>query len=135
MRGVAAVWGWGILSVAIISLSGIFGGLLWPVLNSRYYATVIRFLIGLAAGSLTSTSIFQLIPEVRLRQALSEPRDHQSVSVVTVAHPHPSLVAEPQPDPGGQPEPPGHGSHHALQHLVPVLRRDGLQDLLQCGPA
>lgn len=59
----SAVWGWGVLSVAIISLSGIFGGLLWPLLNSRYYSTVMRFLIGLAAGSLTATSIFQLIPE------------------------------------------------------------------------
>ncbi|XP_034231330.1 metal cation symporter ZIP8-like isoform X2 [Thrips palmi] len=59
----SAVWGWGMLSVGIISLSGIFGGLLWPVLNSRYYSTVMRFLIGLAAGSLTATSIFQLIPE------------------------------------------------------------------------
>ncbi|KAK3910606.1 Metal cation symporter ZIP8 [Frankliniella fusca] len=59
----SAVWGWGLLSVAIISLSGIFGGLLWPLLNSRYYSAVMRFLIGLAAGSLTATSIFQLIPE------------------------------------------------------------------------
>lgn len=66
-----SVWGWGVLSVGIISLSGIFGGLLWPVLNSRYYSTVMRFLIGLAAGSLTATSIFQLIPEVRHKQTLS----------------------------------------------------------------
>ncbi|KAJ1520021.1 hypothetical protein ONE63_004251 [Megalurothrips usitatus] len=59
----SAVWGWGVLSVAIISLSGIVGGLLWPLLKSQYYSAVMRFLIGLGAGSLTATSILQLIPE------------------------------------------------------------------------
>lgn len=58
------VWGFGGLSVLIISLSGIFGAVLWPILNSPFYPHLMRVLIGLAVGSLTSTSIFQLIPEV-----------------------------------------------------------------------
>lgn len=58
------VWLFGGLSVALISLSGIFGAVLWPIFNSPYYPHVMRVLIGLAVGSLSSTAIFQLIPEV-----------------------------------------------------------------------
>lgn len=59
----AQVWGFGGLSVAIISLSGIFGAVLWPVFNSPYYHHVMRVLLGLAVGSLSSTAVLQLIPE------------------------------------------------------------------------
>lgn len=59
----AQVWGFGGLSVAIISLSGIFGAVLWPVFNSPYYPHVMRVLLGLAVGSLSSTAVLQLIPE------------------------------------------------------------------------
>lgn len=59
----AQVWGFGSLSVAIISLSGIFGAVLWPVFNSPYYHHVMRVLLGLAVGSLSSTAVLQLIPE------------------------------------------------------------------------
>lgn len=59
----AQVWGFGTLSVAVISLSGIFGAVLWPVFNSPYYHHVMRVLLGLAVGSLSSTAVLQLIPE------------------------------------------------------------------------
>jgi uncharacterized membrane protein len=58
------VWGLGLCSVAIISLSGLFGGLFWPLINSNLYNQMMRILIGLAVGSLSATSTFQLIPEV-----------------------------------------------------------------------
>lgn len=80
----SAVWGWGMLSVGIISLSGIFGGLLWPLLNSRYYSTVMRFLIGLAAGSLTATSIFQLIPE-SLNLTLGGEQSHLDTGLIMLS--------------------------------------------------
>lgn len=57
------VWGLGLCSVAVISLSGLFGGLFWPLINSNFYTPMMRILIGLAVGSLSATSIFQLIPE------------------------------------------------------------------------
>jgi len=59
------VWGLGLCSVAVISLSGLFGGLFWPLINSNFYNQMMRILIGLAVGSLSATSTFQLIPEVR----------------------------------------------------------------------
>jgi NhaP-type Na+/H+ and K+/H+ antiporter len=61
------VWGLGLCSVAVISLSGLFGGLFWPLINSNFYTPMMRILIGLAVGSLSATSIFQLIPEVCIR--------------------------------------------------------------------
>ncbi|XP_069693268.1 metal cation symporter ZIP8-like [Periplaneta americana] len=57
------VWIFGVVSVGIISLSGLFGGLFWPLINSNSYNQMMRILIGLAVGSLTATSTFQLIPE------------------------------------------------------------------------
>ncbi|BET01140.1 ZIP Zinc transporter [Nesidiocoris tenuis] len=57
------VWMMGCLSVGIISLSGITGAVLWPLLKSPYYPHLMTALIGLAVGSLSSTALFQLIPE------------------------------------------------------------------------
>uniref|UniRef100_A0A146L6U5 Zinc transporter ZIP8 n=1 Tax=Lygus hesperus TaxID=30085 RepID=A0A146L6U5_LYGHE len=57
------VWTMGLLSVGIISLSGVTGAVLWPVLKSAYYPHVLTTLVGLAVGSLSSTALFQLIPE------------------------------------------------------------------------
>lgn len=57
------VWTFGGIAVGIISLSGVSGALLWPLLHSELYKHIMRLLIGLAVGSLTSTAVFQLIPE------------------------------------------------------------------------
>ncbi|XP_066995189.2 metal cation symporter ZIP8 isoform X2 [Anabrus simplex] len=57
------VWGFGVVSVFIISLSGLFGGLLWPMLKTKYATHIMRILIGLAVGTLCSTSAFQLVPQ------------------------------------------------------------------------
>nr|CAD7406646.1 unnamed protein product [Timema poppensis] len=59
----AKVWGFGLLAVGIISLSGLFGGIFLPFLDTKFYSTLMRLLLGLAAGSLTATSTLQLIPE------------------------------------------------------------------------
>ncbi|XP_075233425.1 metal cation symporter ZIP8-like [Lycorma delicatula] len=57
------VWTFGGIAVGIISLSGVSGAVLWPLLQSQLYKHIMRLLIGLAVGSLTSTAVFQLIPE------------------------------------------------------------------------
>ncbi|KAK9512635.1 hypothetical protein O3M35_001014 [Rhynocoris fuscipes] len=57
------VWILGFASVAIISLSGVTGAILWPVMNSPLYKYIMAMLIGLATGTLTATALFQLIPE------------------------------------------------------------------------
>lgn len=51
--------------MGIISLSGLVGAIFWPLLNDpNRKKTVMRLLLGLATGSLSSSAIFQLIPEV-----------------------------------------------------------------------
>ncbi|XP_046405849.1 metal cation symporter ZIP14-like [Ischnura elegans] len=57
------VWGYGLLSTGLISLSGIGGIILHPIMTKGYFNEVMNFLIGLAFGSLSATSIFQLLPE------------------------------------------------------------------------
>ncbi|XP_014255815.1 zinc transporter ZIP8-like isoform X4 [Cimex lectularius] len=58
------VWCMGLVSVGIVSLSGLTGAALFPIINSPLYGHVMTALIGLAVGSLTSTALFQLIPEM-----------------------------------------------------------------------
>lgn len=51
--------------MGIISLSGLVGGIFWPLLNDpNKKKTVMRLLLGLATGSLSSSAVFQLLPEV-----------------------------------------------------------------------
>lgn len=53
------------MSVGIISLSGLVGAIFWPLLNDpNKKKTVMRLLLGLATGSLSSSAVFQLLPEV-----------------------------------------------------------------------
>ncbi|XP_025420013.1 zinc transporter ZIP10-like [Sipha flava] len=57
-------WIGGLISVSIISLSGLVGGLFWPLLNDpNKKKIVMKLLLGLAAGSLSSSAVFQLLPE------------------------------------------------------------------------
>jgi len=53
------------VAVGIISLSGLVGAIFWPLLNDpNRKKTVMRILLGLATGSLSSSAVFQLLPEV-----------------------------------------------------------------------
>ncbi|XP_025203763.1 zinc transporter ZIP8-like [Melanaphis sacchari] len=57
-------WIGGLVSVGIISLSGLVGAIFWPLLNNpNRKKTVMRILLGLATGSLSSSAVFQLLPE------------------------------------------------------------------------
>lgn len=70
------VWSLGCLSVGIISLSGVTGAVLWPIINSPLYGQLMAALIGLATGSLTSTALFQLIPEAFTLKELTQSNDY-----------------------------------------------------------
>lgn len=60
----AEAWIGGLVSVGIISLSGLVGAIFWPLLNDpNRKKTVMRILLGLATGSLSSSAVFQLLPE------------------------------------------------------------------------
>ena len=59
----SAVWGYGFLSVTIISLCSLMGISIFPLMKTEIYEKVLLYLIALAVGSLSSIAIFQLIPE------------------------------------------------------------------------
>lgn len=60
----AEAWIGGLVSVGVISLSGLIGAIFWPLLNDpNRKKTVMRLLLGLATGSLSSSAVFQLLPE------------------------------------------------------------------------
>ncbi|XP_029452915.1 zinc transporter ZIP8 isoform X2 [Rhinatrema bivittatum] len=57
------VWGFGILSVTIISLASLLGLFLTPVIRKPYFSKILSYFVGLAIGTLFSNAVFQLIPE------------------------------------------------------------------------
>ncbi|XP_032080502.1 zinc transporter ZIP8 isoform X2 [Thamnophis elegans] len=57
------VWGFGFLSVTIISLASLLGLVLTPLLKKDYFPKILTYFVGLAIGTLFSNAIFQLIPE------------------------------------------------------------------------
>lgn len=59
------VWTYSVGSAFFISLSGLWGYLLLPLLNGAYQNHVMNVLVGLSCGSLITSSLCQLIPEVR----------------------------------------------------------------------
>ena len=57
------IWGFGLLSVTIISLCSLVGISILPLMKSDSYDKVLLYLIALAVGTLSSNAMFQLIPE------------------------------------------------------------------------
>ncbi|CAH1255398.1 SLC39A14 [Branchiostoma lanceolatum] len=59
----AEVWGFGVLSVAVISLCSVVGVLVVPFMKKRLYTLLLTFLIALAVGALSGSALFHLIPQ------------------------------------------------------------------------
>lgn len=57
------VWGLGLLFVTAISLCSLLGVSVLPLTQKAFYKQLLTALIGLAVGSLTSSSLFHLIPQ------------------------------------------------------------------------
>ncbi|XP_034452720.1 metal cation symporter ZIP14 isoform X3 [Hippoglossus hippoglossus] len=59
----ARVWGYGILSVTLISLCSLLGACVVPFMKKTFYKRLLLYFIALAIGTLYSNALFQLIPE------------------------------------------------------------------------
>ncbi|XP_022239061.1 zinc transporter ZIP8-like [Limulus polyphemus] len=59
----AAIWGFGILFVTLISCCALGGMILLPLMNNHLYHNFITLFEGLAVGSLVSSAVFHLIPQ------------------------------------------------------------------------
>ena len=81
----AEVWGYGILVVTIISLASVVGVAVFPVMSKSFYPRLMTALIGLAVGSLASSSVFHLIPEAFRHLLLTAPSNWaEPVSVLVM---------------------------------------------------
>jgi zinc transporter 10 len=59
-----AVWGFAFLSITIISLVGLGGVAVVPIMRKVFYNHLIQFLVALAVGSLTGDALLHLLPHV-----------------------------------------------------------------------
>ncbi|KAM6954513.1 metal cation symporter ZIP14 [Aplochiton taeniatus] len=57
------VWGFGFLSVTVISLCSLVGASVVPFMRKTFYKRLLLYFIALAIGTLYSNALFQLIPE------------------------------------------------------------------------
>lgn len=58
------VWGFSFLSVTVINAFSLTGVFIVPLMKTRYMKYALAFFIALAIGTLLSTAILQLLPEV-----------------------------------------------------------------------
>ena len=61
----AAVWGYGILCVTVISLTSVIGVSFVPLMSKSFYNNLLSSLIGLAVGSLSGESLQRCLIEAR----------------------------------------------------------------------
>lgn len=56
------VWVYSTISIFIISLSGLLGVAVIPIMKKDYYHHVLQFLVALAVGTLTGDALIHLLP-------------------------------------------------------------------------
>ncbi|MCJ8747109.1 hypothetical protein PDJAM_G00149580 [Pangasius djambal] len=62
----AEVWGFALLSVTVVSVFALTGVFVVPLMRTRFMRRVLVFFIALSIGTLFSTAVFQLLPEVHV---------------------------------------------------------------------
>ena len=58
------VWGYAFLAVTVISLVGLLGVAVIPVMQKVFYNHLLQFLVALAVGSLVGDALLHLLPHV-----------------------------------------------------------------------
>ena len=66
MASVFLAWGFGFLSVTIISCASLLGAFVVPFMNKSFYKVLLLFMVSLAVGVLCGSGIFHLIPSVSI---------------------------------------------------------------------
>lgn len=59
-----AVWGYGILSITVISLTSLLAIAVIPLMGHAIYKRIMSFLVALAVGTLSGDALLHLIPHV-----------------------------------------------------------------------
>ena len=58
------VWGFSFLAVTVISLCGLLGVAIVPLMRRMFYNHLLQFLVALAVGTLTGDALLHLLPHV-----------------------------------------------------------------------
>ena len=66
MASLFLAWGFGFLSVTIISCASLLGAFVVPFMNQSFYKILLLFMVSLAVGVLCGSGIFHLIPHVSI---------------------------------------------------------------------
>ncbi|XP_011880537.1 PREDICTED: zinc transporter foi-like isoform X3 [Vollenhovia emeryi] len=74
-RNSVKVWVYSIVSIFVISLSGLLGVVVIPIMGKNYYHHVLQFLVALAVGTLTGDAFIHLLPHAMMPQ--HEHDEHQ----------------------------------------------------------
>lgn len=61
-----SVWLYSTLSIIVISLCGLLGVAVIPVMQKVYYQQLLQFLVALAVGTLCGDALLHLLPHVRI---------------------------------------------------------------------
>ncbi|XP_067651491.1 zinc transporter ZIP10-like [Haliotis asinina] len=72
----AAVWGYSTLAVVIISLVGLLGVAVIPIMQKVFYNHLLQFLIALAVGTLTGDALLHLLPHAIIGHRLHNHDSH-----------------------------------------------------------
>ena len=66
-----SAWGYGFLSVTIISCASLLGAFVVPFMNRSFYKILLLLMVSLAVGVLSGSGIFHLIPHVSVNYKIS----------------------------------------------------------------
>ena len=59
-----SVWGFSIIAVVVISLVGLLGVAVIPIMQKVFYNHMLQFLVALAVGALSGDALLHLLPHV-----------------------------------------------------------------------
>ncbi|XP_012218312.2 zinc transporter foi isoform X2 [Linepithema humile] len=76
VRNTVKVWVYSTVSIFIISLSGLLGVAVIPVMGKNYYHHVLQFLVALAVGTLTGDALIHLLPHAMMPPHHHEHNEH-----------------------------------------------------------
>ena len=63
------VWGFSTVAVVVISLVGLLGVAVIPIMQKVFYNHLLQFLVALAVGALSGDALLHLLPHVSIGQS------------------------------------------------------------------
>ncbi|XP_075912619.1 uncharacterized protein LOC116938715 isoform X2 [Petromyzon marinus] len=75
----ASAWGWGFLSITIISMLSLLGVAIVPMMNQVFFKYLLTFLVALAVGTLSGDALLHLLPHSQNSHSHNGHDDHDHI--------------------------------------------------------